>query len=208
MQQEEQSVFKLFFEVRPKPGQQQAYFDHVERLKPRLASHDGLLWMQRYEAIDDAGLILSHQYWAGEAALADWRRNQAHRHAQIQGMRHIFADYRIRVGPRIWQHDGQAAIDRVPHDYFVEDQNPDRALILTLHLAADADILPLASGLAITGQFHALAGDKSKMIMVTCYGLPPALGQLTKNERVRHAALFAPTRDYGLFDRDAAPLAR
>ena len=66
MQHETASVVGLFFEVQPKPGQRQAYFDHVDWLKPSLATHDGLFWMHRYQSMDDPGLILSHQYWAGE----------------------------------------------------------------------------------------------------------------------------------------------
>ena len=219
MRQEEQSVFGLFFEVRPKPGQRQAYFDHVEQLKPILAGHDGLLWMQRYQSIDQAALILSHQYWAGEAALAKWRRNQNHRYAQIQGMKHIFADYRIRVGPRIWHWDGTAKFDDLPHgdppiDPPVDQpvgkpvSQSDRAFILTLHMAADANIPPLAPSLDITGHFHALADEKSTLIMAVCSDLSAALGQSIKQSGAHRAALFAPTRDYGLFDRDAAPLAR
>jgi len=219
MRQEEQSVFGLFFEVRPKPGQRQAYFDHVEQLKPILAGHDGLLWMQRYQSIDQAALILSHQYWAGEAALAKWRRNQNHRYAQIQGMKHIFADYRIRVGPRIWHWDGTAGFDSLPYDYAPVGQSvgqsvgqpvgqSDRSFILTLHMAADAAIPPLESSLDITGHFHALADEKSTLIMAVCSDLSPALGQSIKQSGAHRAALFAPTRDYGLFDRDAAPLAR
>ena len=69
METEEQSIYGLFFEVQPKPGQRQAYFDHVDKLKPVLNQHEGLLWIQRYQSIDVPDLILSHQYWASEAAL-------------------------------------------------------------------------------------------------------------------------------------------
>ena len=87
MQHKTPSVVGLFFEVQPKPGQRQAYFDQVEVLKPFLATHDGLFWMQRYQSMDDPGLILSHQYWAGEQALAAWRQNADHRHAQMRECR-------------------------------------------------------------------------------------------------------------------------
>ena len=59
IQQQTTSVVGLFFEVQPKPGQRQAYFDHVDWLKPSLATHDGLFWMQRYQSMDDSGLTLS-----------------------------------------------------------------------------------------------------------------------------------------------------
>jgi len=69
MEQQKKSVFGLFFEVKPKPNFRQAYFDQVDRLKPDLAKHEGLLWLQRYESLTVPGLLLSHQYWADEQAL-------------------------------------------------------------------------------------------------------------------------------------------
>ena len=74
METRAQLIYGLFFEVQPKPGQRQAYFDHVDKLKPVLNQHEGLLWIQRYQSIDVPDLILSHQYWASEAALVAWRR--------------------------------------------------------------------------------------------------------------------------------------
>jgi len=102
METKVQSIYGLFFEVQPKPGQRQAYFDHVDKLKPVLSQHEGLLWIQRYQSIDVPDLILSHQYWASAAALAAWRRNQEYRYSQTQGIKKLLVNYRIRVGPRIW----------------------------------------------------------------------------------------------------------
>ena len=42
MQHKTPSVVGLFFEVQPKLGQRQAYFDQVGVLKPYLAKHGGL----------------------------------------------------------------------------------------------------------------------------------------------------------------------
>ena len=58
METEKQSIYGLFFEAQPKPGQRQAYFDHVDKLKPVLNKHNGLLWLHRFESIDVPGLIL------------------------------------------------------------------------------------------------------------------------------------------------------
>ena len=41
------------------------------------------------QSIDVPDLILSHQYWASEAALFAWRRNPEHRYSQIQGIKKI-----------------------------------------------------------------------------------------------------------------------
>jgi heme-degrading monooxygenase HmoA len=205
MQHKTPSVVGLFFEVQPKPGQRQAYFDQVEVLKPFLAKHDGLFWMQRYQSLDDPGLILSHQYWAGEQALAAWRQNADHRHAQMQGMSHIFADYRIRVGPRVWHWDGEKDAGFLP-----VGPAPERPYILTLHMAADRDTSAIAAGLSdtglsITGRFESVADDKSGLIMAACADFTASIYQHILRCGATSAALFAPTRDYGLFDRQAAP---
>ena len=205
MQHETASVVGLFFEVQPKPGQRQAYFDHVDWLKLSLATHDGLFWMQRYQSMDDPGLILSHQYWVGEQALASWRQNADHRHAQMQGMSYIFADYRIRVGPRVWHCDGEKDAGFLP-----VGPAPERPYILTLHMAADCDISAIAArlsiiDLSITGQFESVADDKSRLIMAACADFTVSSHQHILRCGATRAALFAPTRDYGLFDRQAAP---
>ena len=205
MQHKTLSVVGLFFEVQPKPGQRQAYFDQVEVLKPFLATNDGLFWMQRYQSLDDPGLILSHQYWAGEQALAAWRQNADHRHAQMQGMSHIFADYRIRVGPRVWHWDGEKDAGFLP-----VGPAPERPYILTLHMAADCDTSAIAAGLSvtglsITGWFESVADDKSGLIMAACADFTASIYQHILRCGATSAALFAPTRDYGLFDRQAAP---
>ena len=205
MQHKTPSVVGLFFEVQPKPGQRQAYFDQVEVLKPFLATHDGLFWMQRYQSLDDPGLILSHQYWAGEQALAAWRQNADHRHAQMQGMSHIFADYRIRVGPRVWHWDGKKDADFLPVGPALE-----RPYILTMHIAADCDASAIAAGLSVTGVsvtgwFESVADDKSGLIMAACADFTASIYQHILRCGATSAALFAPTRDYGLFDRQAAP---
>ncbi len=200
MQHKTPSVVGLFFEVQPKPGQRQAYFDQVEVLKPFLAAHDGLFWMQRYQSLDDPGLILSHQYWAGEQALAAWRQNADHRHAQMQGMSHIFADYRIRVGPRVWHWDGEKDAGFLP-----VGPAPERPYILTLHMAADCDTSAIAAGLSVTGRFESVADDKSGLILAACADFTASIYQHILRCGATSAALFAPTRDYGLFDRQAAP---
>jgi hypothetical protein len=40
----------LFFEVAPNPGHSNHYFSYVEKLKPELEKHDGLIWLNRYRA--------------------------------------------------------------------------------------------------------------------------------------------------------------
>lgn len=90
-------MYALFFEVRPKPGHLPHYFEHVERLRPALAWHTGLLFLDRYRSLNDEAVLLSHQHWRDEAAILGWRRDSLHLQSQQAGRYQHFADYRIRV---------------------------------------------------------------------------------------------------------------
>ncbi len=91
----------LFFDVQPKPGHMVHYFEHVARLKPALAKHEGMLFLDRYRPLDDPDALLSHQLWADAAALEGWRADPEHRISQAAGRRVHFDDYRIRVGAEV-----------------------------------------------------------------------------------------------------------
>ena len=69
METKESSIYGLLLEVQSKPSQRQAHFNDIDKLKPVLSKHNGLLWLQRYQLLDLLELILSHQYWAAEAPL-------------------------------------------------------------------------------------------------------------------------------------------
>ncbi len=90
----------LFFEVRPKPGHLKHYFAHVDILKPVLAQHDGLIFLDRYASLTDKDVLLSHQLWEDEAAIVAWRRDSVHRRSQTAGRKVHFEDYRICVAER------------------------------------------------------------------------------------------------------------
>jgi len=65
----------LFFEVRLKPGHLDHYFDHVALLRPVLAQHTGLRFLDRYGALNDTNLLLSHQLWDSEDSIIAWRKD-------------------------------------------------------------------------------------------------------------------------------------
>ena len=202
METKAQSIYGLFFEVQPKPGQRQAYFDHVDKLKPVLNQHEGLLWIQRYQSIDVPDLILSHQYWASEAALVAWRRNQEHRHSQTQGIKKIFANYRIRVGPRIWSWSDENHSKELPWD-----QNSFTKCILTLRKSRDKVVELDDASVALTGRYISLTSKDQELITYACYSFTEALLAKIFQSGTERADLFLPERDYGLFDRSGAPLA-
>ncbi|SIO01009.1 Heme-degrading monooxygenase HmoA [Rhodovulum sp. ES.010] len=90
----------LFFDVQPRPGHMPDDFAHVDRLRPVLARHRGLLSLERFRPRDAPDALLSHRLWVDEAASAAWRRDMAHRASQWAGRRLHFDAYRIRVDPQ------------------------------------------------------------------------------------------------------------
>ena len=107
MPKSNQAPVGLFFEVVPNSGHLHHYFSYVEKLKPELEKHKGLIWLNRYEAQLDDYSLLSHQLWDSEKSLENWRQNKQHRLAQKAGIKKHFKDYRIRIGQRLacWQAD-------------------------------------------------------------------------------------------------------
>lgn len=173
----------LFFEMRPKPGHLDHYFAHVARLRPVLAHHTGMLWLDRFRALGDDGLILSHQHWADENAIAGWRRDPLHRRSQEAGRRVHFDDYRIRVGPELCGAAGPGPC------------------VVTVLADALAD-LPGARG------FESLNHPGRILTLADAPGPAQAralVHQAAGTPGVQAAHAFAVTRDYGLTDRAAAP---
>jgi len=90
-------MLALFFEVTPRPGHLDHYFRHVGMLKPVLEKHTGLIWLDRFNSLSREGVLLSHQLWEDEAAIIRWREDQHHKGSQTAGREKHFADYRIRI---------------------------------------------------------------------------------------------------------------
>lgn len=182
----------LFFEVRPVEGHLPHYFEHVARLRPVLARHTGLLFLDRYSAQGDPGLLLSHQLWQDEAALVAWRRDPTHRASQAAGRRVHFADYRIRVGVRAlhWQAGvglAQEAAADGPHVVAVYGRQAMPAGFSVFDSVNHA------------GNRVALAGTSdltAARAMLDAATVRPGLDE---------GAAFRILRDYGQFDRAQAP---
>ena len=95
------ALIGLFFEVTPHLGHSKHYFSYVEKLRPELVKHSGLVWLNRYQALSDDCSLLSYQLWEDEESIDNWRNNKMHRLAQEAGIKVHFKNYRIRVGERI-----------------------------------------------------------------------------------------------------------
>jgi len=90
-------MIAVIFEVRPRADRKQEYLDIAAALRPRLERFDGFLSIERFQSLTDPGKILSLSFWRDEAAVAAWRRDEAHHAAQARGRGEVFEDYRLRV---------------------------------------------------------------------------------------------------------------
>jgi len=87
----------VIFEVWPKDEGRQEYLDIAASLRPRLEEIDGFISIERFQSLTDPAKVLSLSFWRDEAAIATWRRVDAHRQAQAKGRRELFRDYRLRI---------------------------------------------------------------------------------------------------------------
>ena len=90
-------MIAVIFEVMPKPGRAQEYFDRAAQLKAELEHVDGFISVERFASLSTEGKFLSLSIWRDEAAVRTWRENSNHRAAQRAGRGGIFADYRLRI---------------------------------------------------------------------------------------------------------------
>lgn len=186
----------LFFEVRPKAGHLKHYFEHVARLRPALAHHTGLAFLDRYSSLSEADLLLSHQLWESEEAIIAWRANATHRSSQSAGRRVHFADYRIRVGERVLQ--------------WRADEPEARARVV---VAADAPhVLAFYGTQPVTGPecaaFESVNNNGRFITLATAKGLAAAEALFETQigaSGLDEGAIYSIRRDYGQFDRVQAP---
>lgn len=90
-------MIAVIFEVEPKDGHAQRYFDIAAQLKPMLEATDGFLSVERFESLTQPGKFLSLSFWRDEDAVRAWRTHALHRDGQREGREVVFEDYRLRV---------------------------------------------------------------------------------------------------------------
>ena len=199
------ALIGLFFEVVPNPGHLSHYFDYVEKLKPELEKHKGLIWLNRYRALFDDHCLLSHQLWDSEKSLENWRQNKLHRLAQKAGIEKHFRDYRIRVGRRLacWQADISTGVDNAltskSGELLLSIQS--KAVIPTTAFDKHASLDSVYCGLSASDQFITLVTPNSLS----------AAGELTSTmsrDLFAKMELFLISRNYSMTKRDHAPSAK
>ncbi len=90
-------MIAVIFEVVPSAEGRQTYLDTAAALRGELERMDGFVSIERFESLSQPGKLLSLSFWRDEAAVAQWRQRESHRHAQSVGRSGVFADYRLRV---------------------------------------------------------------------------------------------------------------
>lgn len=192
----------LLFEMEPRSGHEGHYFKHAEALRPLLAHHAGLLFIERFKSISRPNVILSHSHWRDEASLAKWRSDPDHHRSQAAGRNKHFKDYRLRIShvlkmvrqdaePKVWTADGAYAdVDAIP------------ARFLTI-VASKGDPADLGGecfhSVTVEGNFLCVTGvntrDHGEEIIAEAMTRPHATS----------AMMGLVSRDYGMFERTEAP---
>src|ERR1700686_503481 len=85
----------LFFEVMPRLGHEQAYFDIAAGLRPELDKNPGLLFIDRFKSLGRQRIVLSPSHWRDEASLTSSRIHEKHHVAQSVVRQPLFDFYRL-----------------------------------------------------------------------------------------------------------------
>ena len=95
----------IIFEVYPKQGKADDYFELAAELKPLLEEQPGFIAVERFQSLNDSQKYLSISSWESEEAIKNWRENIEHQQAQNEGKTSIFSKYRIRVAEVVRDYD-------------------------------------------------------------------------------------------------------
>ena len=192
----------LFFEVAPNPGHLNHYFSYVEKLRPELEKHDGLIWLNRYRAQLDDYSLLSYQLWDSEKSLENWRQNKQHRLAQKAGITKHFKDYRIRIGQRLacWQTD-------LVTDANFDSTSKSDALLVSIQSRAVISNTAFNKYASLDGAYHGLSASDQFITLVTPNDLSSVLALTSSISpgSIDKIELFLISRDYSMTDRIQAP---
>jgi len=106
--------FAVVFEVQTTAETHEMYLGTAQKLRPMLDTIPGFLSIERSSSLLKDHCLLSLSYWADEAALVQWRNTGEHHAAQQAGRDGIFADYRLRVGPVLFENRNLSDIPAEP----------------------------------------------------------------------------------------------
>ncbi len=187
-------MIALFFEVLPRPGQEDTYFQMAAKLKPALDASGGLVFLDRSRSAARPGWFLSHQFWADEASMVRWRLHPAHHRAQACGRADVLADYRLRVALVVASATDDSLAPAAP-------SLADGRLMLSVISTS-----PIASP---SGETFASVYDTALHIaavpVATAVEGVAYIDRARTDPAVKAARLCRVVRDYGMYTRAEAP---
>lgn len=186
----------VLFDVLPKPGHVNQYFEMATQLKPIVQQNPGFLSVERFANLQKPDWYLSFSYWRDEDSLAQWRCQPDHNGAQVCGRHEVFDDYRLRVSAARAK-EGLSA----PHS---------RELVLLLIGEYEAIQKLLQQGELGEYPSKSYQGVLDPKRGLSVYEFPTdtlpysCLVNLSDTESIK-IHWFGVLRDYGMFDRAEAP---
>ena len=101
-------MIAVIFEVIPRDGHANDYFDSAAALKQEVEAIEGFISVERFESLTTPGKYLSISLWQDEDAVIAWRENLNHMAAQEKGKSVIFSSYHIRVAEVLREYTSSA----------------------------------------------------------------------------------------------------
>jgi heme-degrading monooxygenase HmoA len=194
----------LFFEVMPRPGHEQAYFDIAAGLRPELDKNPGLMFIDRFKSLIRPRIVLSHSHWRDEASLAGWRTQAKHHAAQIAGRQQHFEDYRLRIGQLACEWLAQA---RDLRQLETSNSYNDPALQQERFLIASTARAPVEAQ-AESDVLVSVSRESEYIVLTPTASLGDglrAVEQLSLAGAMTSVRLYLISRDYGMYERKEAP---
>ncbi|MGI9506757.1 MAG: antibiotic biosynthesis monooxygenase family protein [Geminicoccaceae bacterium] len=192
----------LMFEVKPKKGHEQHYFDRAAALRPRLAKNDGILFIDRYKSLGRTGIILSHSHWRDEASMTRWRVDEAHHKTQAAGRNVHFEDYRIRISHVLHYSLGAESAKIWSGDNAYLDPSsamPRHLVIIGTEQGPYDDRGEDFQSVNFADRFLAVIEPDSEQ------DGRDLIADAERHQHVTSVLLSIVSRDYGMHDRDEAP---
>jgi heme-degrading monooxygenase HmoA len=213
-------MFAVIFEVVPKSGRREDYFELATSLKPQIIKIDGFIEVERFDSRRTTGRVLSLSIWRDEKAVVRWRTLPAHHKAQEKGRAEVFEDYHLRIGELTA--DSSLRPGETLPEQRLDETEVGGAKAVTLSevspaagdgplngdLPADLGLPPVGALGLVDREVYQSLYNPGKLLLLSSWSSAAAAAAWTpRRERpgeLRHRRVRI-IRDYGMFDRREAP---